>query len=220
MTFRAPEQLTDVEIAAFPLAFGTAIHALADRGAVQPDETLLVTGASGGVGMAAIQVGRLLGARVVAVVSNKEKAALAAALGADEVVVLNDDLRQRLREVSADGFDVVFDPVGGDQFEVLARSLAWRGRLLVIGFASGAIPAIPANLSLLKGASVVGVFWGAFTAREPERNRELFDRLFDWVRTRQLRPHVSKVLPLEQGGDALAAMAERRLLGKAVLQVR
>jgi NADPH:quinone reductase len=220
MTFPAPEQLADAEVAAFPLAFGTAVHALIDRAALQPGETLLVTGASGGVGMAAIQVGRLMGARVVAVVSSEEKAELAAALGAEKVVVLDGDLRQRLREVSPDGFDVVFDPVGGDQFEVLVRSLAWKGRLLVIGFASGAIPAIPANLALLKGAAVVGVFWGSFTAREPERNRELFDRLFDWVRTRQLRPHVSMVLPLEQGAQALIAMAERRLLGKAVLQVR
>ena len=220
LTLPAPEQLADAEVAAFPLAFGTAVHALVDRGALQPGETLLVTGASGGVGMAAIQVGRLLDARVVAVVSSEEKAELAAALGADEVVVLDGDLRERLREVTPDGFDVVFDPVGGDQFEVLARLLAWKGRLLVVGFASGAIPAIPANLALLKGAAVVGVFWGSFTAREPERNRELFDRLFEWVRTRQLRPHVSMVLPLEQGADALIAMAERRLLGKAVLQVR
>jgi NADPH2:quinone reductase len=170
--------------------------------------------------MAGIQVGRLLGARVVAVVSTEEKAALAAALGADEAVVLDGDLRQRLREVSPDGFDVVLDPVGGNLFEVLARSLAWKGRLLVVGFASGAIPAIPANLALLEGAAVVGVFWGSFTAREPERNRALFERLFDWVRANDLRPHVSTVLPLEQGVDALSAMAERRLLGKAVLQVR
>ncbi len=127
MTFPAPEQLADAEIAAFPLAFGTAVHALVDRAALQSSETLLVTGASGGVGMAAIQVGRLLSSRVVAVVSTEEKAALAAALGADETIVLDGDLRQRLREVSPDGFDVVFDPVGGDQFEVLACSLAWRG---------------------------------------------------------------------------------------------
>ena len=218
--FRAPEQLTEVEVAAFPLAFGTAIHALVDRAALQDGETLLVTGASGGVGMAAIQVGRLLGARVVAIVSSEEKGYLAAGLGAHEVVLLAGDLRAQLREMSADGFDVIFDPVGGDQFEVLARSLAWKGRLLVIGFASGAIPAVPANLALLKGASVVGVFWGGFTAREPDRNRELFDRLFDWVRTQQLRPHVSTILPLAQGADALNAMSERRLLGKAVLEVR
>ena len=135
----------------------------------------------------------------MAVVSSEEKATLATALGADEVIVADGELRPRLREASPDGFDVVFDPVGGDQFEVLARSLAWRGRLLVIGFASGSIPAIPANLALLKGASVVGVFWGAFTAREPDRNRTLFDRLFEWVRANELRPHVSMVVPLENG---------------------
>ncbi len=220
MTFPAPQELTDNEVAAFPLAYGTAIHALIDRGALQAGERLLVTGASGGVGMAAIQVGRQLGARVVAVVSSEEKATLATALGADEVIVADGELRPRLREASPDGFDVVFDPVGGDQFEVLARSLAWRGRLLVVGFASGSIPAIPANIALLKGASVVGVFWGAFTARQPDHNRALFDRLFEWVRANELRPHVSMVVPLESGADALIAMAERRLLGKAVLQLR
>ncbi len=167
MTFRAPEELTDNEVAAFPLAYGTAIHALVDRAALQAGERLLVTGASGGVGMAAIQVGRQLGARVVAIVSSEEKRSLATALGADEVIVADGELRPRLREMSPDGFDVVFDPVGGDQFEVLARSLAWRGRLLVVGFASGSIPAIPANIALLKGASVVGVFWGASPPASP-----------------------------------------------------
>jgi NADPH:quinone reductase len=204
--------------AVLPVAYGTAIHALVDRAALAAGETLVVLGAAGGVGLAAVQVGRALGAHVVAVVGSDDKERAAAAAGAD-VVVRHDreDLRDALRVAAPDGVDVVFDPVGGDATEVAFRSLAWGGRLLVVGFAAGAIPSIPANLPLLKGASLVGVFWGRFTQLGPEANRAHFATLTDWWQQGTIAPSVTGRFGLEEGPEVLTRLAERRVVGKLVI---
>ena len=212
----------DFEIAAaFGLTYATSDHALRDRGQLAAGETLLVLGAAGGVGVAAIEIGKALGARVIACASTDDKLAVCRAHGADETInYAEEDLRERVKALTgARGADVVYDPVGGPYTEPALRSIAWRGRLLVVGFAAGDIPKIPLNLTLLKGCSIVGVYWGEFTRREPERFAESMQQLDRWYAEGKLKPHVSKTFPLERAAEALTLMANRDVKGKVVLIV-
>jgi NADPH2:quinone reductase len=205
--------------ASLTLAWGTSWHALRDRGQLQAGETLLVLGAAGGVGLAAVAIGKAIGARVIAAVSSDAKAAVCREQGADEVVNYEtEDLREALKRLTdGKGVDVVFDPVGGRFAEPALRSIAWRGRYLVIGFAAGDIPALPWNLPLLKGASIVGVFWGEFARREPAANMRGLQELVGWISSGKIRPLISRSYPLEQAAQALQDLGERRVLGKVVI---
>jgi len=205
--------------AATLLTYATTLHALEDRGRLQPGETLLVLGAAGGVGVAAIELGKALGARVIAAASTDEKLAFCREHGADlGINYTREDLKERARELTAGaGVDVVYDPVGGPFSEPALRSIAWKGRYLVVGFASGEIPRIPLNLTLLKGCDIVGVFWGSFAAREPQRNRAHAARILDLVAEGTLRPHVDRVLPFARAAEALERLERRQVLGKVVL---
>ena len=216
-----PEGMDFKSAAAFVLTYGTSDHALRDRGSLQSGETLLVLGAAGGVGLAAIEIGKALGARVIACASSDEKLAVCREHGADATInYAAEDLRERIKSLTEGrGVDVIYDPVGGAYTEPAFRSLAWRGRLLVVGFAAGEIPKLPLNLALLKGASVVGVFWGDFARREPKAFAGSIAQLGLWFREGKLRPHVSKIYPLEKAADALRLMAARQVKGKVVLAV-
>jgi len=216
-----PQGMDFVTGAAFLLTYGTSDHALRDRGALRAGETLLVLGAAGGVGLAAIEIGKALGARVIACASSAEKLEVCRGHGADETIdYATEDLRARIKALTGDrGVDVVYDAVGGAYSEPAFRSLAWRGRLLVVGFAAGDIPKLPLNLALLKGASLVGVFWGDFARREPARFRESIAQLGAWYREGKLRPHVSQTFPLEKTPEALKLMAARQVKGKVVITI-
>ena len=216
-----PHGMDFASAAAFGLTYATSEHALTDRGALKAGETLLVLGAAGGVGIAAIEIGKALGARVIACASTSDKLAVCRAHGADETIdYAAEDLRERIKALTnGNGPDVVYDPVGGPYTELALRSIAWRGRLLVVGFAAGEIPKIPLNLTLLKGCAVVGVFWGEFTRREPERFAESMARLGRWYTEGRLKPHISETFPLERAADALTRMANREVKGKIVLSV-
>ena len=205
--------------AAFLLTYGTSDHALRDRAMLKGGETLLVLGAVGGVGLAAIEIGKALGARVIACASSAEKLAVCKQHGADDTInYATEDLRERIKELTgAKGADVVYDPVGGAYTEPALRSTAWRGRLLVVGFAAGDIPKIPLNLPLLKGCSLMGVFWGDFARREPKAFSASIAQLGAWFREGRLKPHVSRTFPLEQAVEALQLMAARKVTGKVVL---
>jgi NADPH2:quinone reductase len=207
--------------AAFGLTYATSEHALYDRGALKAGETLLVLGAAGGVGLAAIEIGKALGARVIACASTDDKLAVCRTHGADHTInYATEDLRERIKALTGGtGADVVYDPVGGPYTEPALRSIAWRGRLLVVGFAAGEIPKIPLNLTLLKGCSIVGVFWGDFTRREPQPFAEAMQRLGRWYAEGKLKPHVSERFPLESAADALTLMANRQVIGKVILTV-
>jgi NADPH2:quinone reductase len=201
------------------MAYGTSYYALRDRAHLQAGETLLVLGAAGGVGLAAVELGKLLGARVIAAASSAEKLELCRQHGADALIdYKQEDLKQRAKELSGgDGVNVVYDPVGGTFSEAAHRSIAWGGRHLVIGFTAGDIPKIPLNLPLLKGSAIVGVFWGSFAAREPAKNRALLVELLQFVRDGKLRPHIFAEYPLARAADALTDVLERRVLGKIAL---
>src|ERR687888_833635 len=216
-----PAGMDFVHGAAFLLTYGTSEHALRDRAQLKAGETLLVLGAAGGVGLAAIEIGKALGARVIACASSENKLAVCREHGADATInYAAEDLRERVKALTeARGVDVVYDAVGGPYSEPAFRSLAWRGRLLVGGFAAGEIPKLPLNLALLKGASVVGVFWGDFARREPKRFAESIAQLASWYREGKLRPHVSQTIPLENAAEALRLMASRQVKGKLVLTV-
>jgi NADPH2:quinone reductase len=205
--------------AATLLTYTTSYHALVDRAALAKGETLLVLGAAGGVGIAAVEIGKLLGARVIAAVSTDEKAAFCKEHGADDVVVYGrEDLKARAKELTrGNGVDVVYDPVGGKLAEAALRSIAWQGRFLVVGFASGEIPKVPLNLALLKGCQIVGVFWGAFAMRDPETNRAHGKQLFSWIAEGKLRPHVDAVLPFARAKEGLERLEQRAAKGKIVL---
>ncbi len=204
--------------AALPIVYGTAYHALVDRAALGAGETLLVLGGAGGVGLAAVQIGKALGARVVAAVSSEEKARVAADNGADATIRYElISLRDAVKEISPGGIDVVFDPVGGAVTETALRSLGWGGRLLVIGFASGDIPSIPTNLTLLKGVSVIGVFWGRFTQEDPSAAAANFAKLFEWLSEDRIRPLVDAGFDLDSAVDALRLVANRQAIGKLVV---
>jgi len=216
-----PEGMSFETGAAFLLTYGTSDHALRDRAALRPGETLLVLGAAGGVGLAAIEIGKALGARVIACASSQEKLAVCRSHGADEMIdYAAEDLRERIKTLTGGrGVDVVYDAVGGPYSEPAFRSLAWRGRLLVVGFAAGEIPKLPLNLALLKGASVVGVFWGDFVRRESKAFAESVEQLGEWYRAGKLKPHVSQTFRLDQAAEALKLMAARQVKGKVVLTV-
>ena len=210
----------DLELAgSFVLTYGTSLHALKDRAQVQAGETLLVLGAGGGVGLAAVEIGKLLGLRVIAAASSAEKLAAARERGADETIdYASDDLRERIKTLTdGRGVDAVYDPVGGDYAEPALRSVAWRGRYLVVGFAAGDIPKIPVNLLLLKGSSLVGVFWGDFVRREPALNVENMTQLLTWLHERKIHPLISKRYPLSQASHALDALLGRQAIGKLVV---
>ena len=216
-----PQKISFEEAAAFVLTYGTSDHALRDRGALARGETLLVLGAAGGVGIAAIEIGKALGARVIACASSDDKLAVCRTHGADATInYASEDLRERIKALTdGRGPDVVYDAVGGPYTEPAFRSIAWRGRLLIVGFAAGEIPKLPLNLALLKGAAVVGVFWGDFGRREPKRFAESLKQISTWYEQGQLRPHVSEKFPLEKAADALKLMAARKVKGKVVLTV-
>ena len=216
-----PEGIDLIHASGFLYAYGTSHHALQDRGRLQPGEVLLVLGAAGGVGLAAVELGKLSGASVIAAASSEEKLELCRDYGADMTInYVTEDLKSRVRELTGGaGANVVYDPVGGPYSEPALRSTAWNGRFLVVGFAAGDIPKIPLNLPLLKGCSVVGVFWGAFTSREPERHRQNLAELVGWWRDGKLRPHVSATYPLEQAGKAIRELADRQAKGKVVVTV-
>ncbi len=216
-----PDGVDYVTAAAFLLTYGTAYHALRQRADLQANETLAVLGAAGGVGLAAVEIGKMMGATVIAAASSAEKLELASEYGADHLINYTDaGLKEGIKEITAGrGADVVFDPVGGELFGQCLRAVAWRGRILVIGFTSGEIPVVPANLTLLKGSSVVGVFWGRFTEEEPETNARNTALLFGLLREGKLKPHVSETYPLEGATSALQAIAARRAKGKLVIEI-
>jgi len=207
--------------ACFPIVYGTSHHALRERAQLRSGDTLLVLGAAGGVGLTAVEIGKILGARVIACASSDDKLALAQARGADALInYAASDLRERVRELTAGkGVDVVYDPVGGAYAEPAVRSLGFLGRYLVIGFASGEIPKIPLNLLLLKQASLVGVFWGAYAKLRPAQNAASFAELFAWYQEGRLRPHVSQTFPLSGFREALEVVMNRRARGKVALVV-
>jgi NADPH2:quinone reductase len=210
-----------VPAAAFLLAYGTAYHALKQRAQLRRGETLAVLGAAGGVGLAAVEVGKMMGATVIAAASSAEKLKLTAKYGADHLINYSESkLKDGINEITGGrGADVIYDPVGGDLFEQCLRAIAWGGRLLVIGFTSGKIPSVPANLPLLKGSSIVGVFWGRFTEEEPQTNAENAAELFRLLQEGKLKPHVSETFPLEEAACALEAVAKRRARGKIVVKI-
>lgn len=205
--------------AAITLTYGTSHHAVVDRAALQAGETMLVLGAAGGVGLAAIEIGKALGARVIAAASSDEKLAVCREHGADVCINYStEDLREAIKAATGGkGPDVIYDPVGGEYAEPAFRSIAWRGRYLVVGFANGEIPRLPFNLMLLKGASVVGVFWGEFAKREPKANLAGMRQLLGWLAEGRIRPHISGRYPLEQTAQALNDMAARKVTGKVVI---
>ncbi|MBK4993479.1 NADPH:quinone oxidoreductase family protein [Pseudomonas sp. S37] len=217
-----PASMDFTTAAAFGMTYGTSMHALRQRGQLQAGETLLVLGASGGVGLAAVEIGKAMGARVIAAASSAEKLAVAKAAGADELIDYSQaSLREEIKRLTGgQGVDVIYDPVGGELFEQAVRGLAWNGRLLVVGFASGSIPQLAANLVLLKGAAVLGVFWGAFAQRQPEDNAANFRQLFAWHAEGKLKPLVSQTYPLGEAGAAIEKLGQRQAVGKLVVLAR
>jgi len=217
-----PDSMDFTTAAALGMTYGTSLHALRQRANLQPGETLLVLGASGGVGLAAVEIGKAMGAKVIAAASSADKLAVAKAAGADELIdystsSLKDEIK---RLTGGQGVDVIYDPVGGELFDQAVRGLAWNGRLLVVGFASGLIPQLAVNLALLKGAAVVGVFWGAFAQRQPQDNAANFRQLFAWHAEGKIKPLVSKTYPLAEAGSAIEQLAQRKAVGKLVVQTR
>jgi NADPH2:quinone reductase len=219
--FAMPAGMSFEAAAAFPLTYGTTYHALVDRGDLLAGETLLVTGAGGGVGLAAVQIGVALGARVIAAAGSREKLDAAVASGAAETIdYTTESIVDRIKTLTnGAGVDVVYDAVGGDVFDACLRAVAWGGRLLIIGFAAGRIPEIPANRLLLKSASAVGVFWGAFAAREPAKNRENFQALFALLHDGKLKTTIGARYSLPDSARALDDLEQRRIVGKAVIAV-
>ena len=217
-----PATMDFTTAAAFSMTYGTSMHALKQRAQLQPGETLLVLGASGGVGLAAVEIGKAMGARVIAAASSAEKLEVAKNAGADELINYSEsNLKEELKRLTqGNGVDVIYDPVGGDLFDQAIRSIAWNGRLLVVGFASGRIPELPVNLALLKGAAVLGVFWGSFAQRQPQDNVANFQQLFAWYAEGKLKPLVSQVYPLEKAGEAIDSLVSRKAVGKVVVAVR
>ena len=216
-----PETMDFRDGAAFPLNYGTTYHALKQRGQLQAGETLLVTGAGGGVGTTAIEIGKAMGARVIAAASTDEKLEIAKNLGADEVINYSDgELKEKVKALTDGlGADVIYDPIGGDIFLQCMRCVNWKGRVLVIGFASGPIPEVPTNLALLKGCSIVGVFWGRFTGAEPEENSKNFDELFALHADGKLKPQITKSYSLDQAAEAISSLENRKATGKVVIEM-
>jgi NADPH:quinone reductase len=218
-TLPVPAGMDPADAAVMPLVYGTTLHALKQRGELKAGETLLVLGAAGGVGLAAVQLGKLMGARVIAAASSAEKLALCKTHGADELVDYSkESLKEAVKKLTkGQGADVIYDPVGGELAQDCFSSINWKGRYLVIGFAAGQIPEVALNRLLLKGASAVGVFWGAFAAREPQVNQENFQQLFRWYAEGRFKPHISQRAPLREAPRVLREMMERKVTGKVVL---
>ena len=218
---RVPDAVDDDHAAGICITYGTTLYALKDRAKLKPGETLAVLGASGGVGLAAVELGKLMGARVIACASSPEKIAFAREHGADEGIDYKaEDLKEALRRVTGGrGADVIYDPVGGAYSEAALRSIAWLGRFLVVGFAAGEIPKLPLNLVLLKGCDVQGVFWGSWIERDKAGHRANTEQLLAWVAEGKLKPHVHAVYPLSEAADALKAIAARKVMGKVILRV-
>jgi len=216
-----PESMSDEKAAAFSMVYGTSYYALKQRANIQPGETLLVLGASGGVGLATIELGKAMGAKVIAAASTAEKLAIAKEAGADELINYTEEpLKEAVKKLTnGNGVDVIYDPVGGDFTEQALRAMAWNGRHLIIGFAAGDIPKIPANLALLKGCSVVGVFWGSFTQREPENSAKNMMELLQMFADGKIDPKISQVFEFEDYEKALGALTGRTATGKIVLKV-
>lgn len=214
-----PPNMDFVTAAAFPIAYGTSHLALDHRAHLKTGKTLLVLGAAGGVGLTAVEIGKLMGATVIAAASTPEKLALTQQYGAEHFInTSSENLRDRIKEITGGkGVDVVYDPVGGDLFDQAVRSLNWEGRLLVIGFASGRIPEVPANLTLVKNISIVGVFWGAYAGRNPKVLTGSLLTLLGWHAEGKLKPHVSATYPLEKAADAMFALINRQSTGKVVI---
>ena len=215
-----PRSMPSTVAAGFTMTYGTSMHALKQRAQLQAGETLLVLGAGGGVGLAAVEIGKQMNATVIAAASSAEKLNAAKNAGADHLIDYSQqDLRSALKEiVGKKGVDVVYDPVGGDMFEAALRSTAWGGRVLVVGFASGDIPKVPVNLALLKGCSIVGVFWGAFRLNYTKKDNENFEQLFAWYEDGKLKPYASKIYALEAAAQALNDLKNRKAVGKIVLK--
>ncbi len=208
-----------VDAAAFIMIYATSYHALVDRAELKAGETVLILGAAGGVGSSAIQIAKAVGAKVIAAASTDEKCALCRQLGADEVInYTNGDFREQIKALTqGKGPDVIYDPVGGEFSEPAFRSIAWRGRYLVVGFAAGPIPALPWNLALLKGASIVGVFWGDFAKREALKNAEMMATLTDWYEHKKIKPFIDSTMPMDQLMQAYERMNSRAVQGKLVM---
>jgi NADPH2:quinone reductase len=216
---KIPDTLDDATAAGLCITYGTSLYALKDRARLKPGETLAVLGASGGVGQAAIEIGKAMGARVVACASDDGKLAFCKALGADILInYATNDLKGSLRAVEG-GVDVVYDPVGGAFTEAALRALGFGSRLLVIGFAQGGIPKLPLNLVLLKGADILGVYWGEHIKQEPDRHRANMDQLIAWAASGTVRPHIHKIYTMDEIGTALDAIARREVRGKAILKI-
>lgn len=219
-TFKIPDSLDYDRAAGVNLIYSTALHALQDRGDPKPGETMVVLGAAGGTGLAAIEIGKLLGLRVVACASSDEKLEFCKQHGAD--ILFNyakDDLKEGLKKIGgAKGIDIVFDPVGGEFTEASLRSLGWEGRLLVIGFASGPIPRIPLNLPLLKSCDIRGVFWGGFNKAFPDKSRANLDKIIQWAADGKLSSHVHAAFPLAKTAEAMAVLSSRQAMGKVIVR--
>jgi NADPH2:quinone reductase len=216
---KLPAGLPFEQAAGLTVTYGTSLHALKDRAGLKPGENLAILGASGGVGQAAIELGKVMGARVIACASSDDKLAFCRDMGADETInYAEEDLKARLKELTnGNGADVVYDAVGGDFSEAALRATAWNGRFLVIGFAAGDIPEIPLNLVLLKGCQIVGVFWGQHTEREPAKHRANMATLVDWCASGKITPHIHKVYSFAETAEALNAIARREIKGKAII---
>lgn len=214
-----PEVIDSDTASTLPGGYGTSYHALVDRAGLSEGETLLVLGASGGVGMAAVQIGDILGARVLAAVSSDEKAEAATEAGAHAIIRYDEvPIREAIDALTdGEGVDVAYDPVGGEVTEQVLRSTGWNGRLLVVGFAAGDIPRIPLNIPLLKGNSIVGVFWGRFTREEPERHRENFAQIIEWAAEGKIQPIIQKRYSLDDGAKALQWVADRNAVGRVII---
>lgn len=219
--FPKPKKMDYPVAASFMMAYGTSYHALKDRAKLKAGETLLVLGASGGVGLAAVELGKLMGAKVIAAASTDEKLKLCREYGADQTINYSKvDLKSTIKELTgAKGADVIYDPVGGDYSEAALRGTAWNGRFLVVGFAAGTIPKIPLNLPLLKGASIVGVFWGGFAMGNPKANKQNTLTLMQWYDEGKLKPHIHRIYNLKDTAIALQEMIERKVKGKLVIQI-
>ena len=220
-TLPIPQGMDFITAATTMYTCGTSLHALKQRGNLKAGETLLVLGAAGGVGLAAVQIGKLMGAKVIAAASTDEKLALCKEQGADEVInYTNEDLKARIKELTeGQGADVIYDPVGDRYSEPAVRGLAWQGRYLVVGFAAGAPASIPMNLPLLKGASIVGVFWGAFAQKQPKESMENFAQILGWIKSGQLKQHINKEYSLAEGAQAIQDLMDRKVMGKNVVVI-
>ena len=216
-----PAEMSYEHGAGFPLAYGTSHLALSHRAQLKAGESLLVLGAAGGVGLTAVELGKLLGARVIAAASGPEKLELARSYGADELINYSTEpLRERLQALTnGGGVDVIYDPVGGDYFDQAVRRIAWEGRYLVIGFASGRIPTLGVNIALLKNASIVGAYWGAYLQQDPAVIRKSFAQLTAWYAQGKLKPHIHQSYPLEAAASALRQLIDRRAMGKVILKL-